>query len=358
MRRCLCLFGASAGTLALTTNLVASVGTKQLPPLPLWPCRVVARLPLQSVSELECATAQLDGRSGQELLVVPKPLHEETPSNTSLLVYSWRGRRFRQVAARTLPTHIGHFTVGDVDRDGHDEIFVLNGRNEIMTLRLAGGGLRAGHVQRLTTGIIDSITLSDVRRSGRPELVVALNPQSRFDQDEELHANRLAAFRWQQGRWVKTWTRPVELRAFRLELLAGEYHPHTGHELVFRHFPSGIDEMPYDLWRWGRGRLARFFTEDQGPRPPVGMQRWVGAARGLAGREVAIVSETSYLLDAQSGNVRSRGEILLWKRGKPRAAFRLPGEPLAVADFRRHGRAGVLVKSSRGGCVLLEPSRS
>ena len=328
------------------------------PPVrPAWPHRVVTRQVLPAAAY---QAAQLDGRGRQELLCFPDPSNSEGGRTQPLIIYRWRGGRFVEYARTRLPAYRNApvTTVGDLNGDGRDEICTLADRNELFIIHLQRDRLHVTRTRLPDPWLVNSLAISDVRRRGRPELLATVDPRYRWDEAAEPDGHVVVAYGRRKTGWTRTWRQPFAVRAFRIELLTGLYGAGLQKRLVLKHHPSGIDSVAYDGMAWDGRRLVRRFREEAGPYPPLGMRRWIAASPGLLPGRAVIASSTEYLYGGDVNKALRRGELLLWQRGRVRTAYHLPGEPLAMGEFRKPGRLGILVARPKGECLLIEPRRA
>ncbi|HTE20025.1 MAG TPA: VCBS repeat-containing protein [Armatimonadota bacterium] len=329
------------------------------PPIrPAWPHRVVTR---QILPAAAYQAAQLDGRGRQELLCFRDPYNSEGGRIQPLIIYRWRGGRFVEYARTRLPAYRNApvTTVGDLNGDGRDEICTLGDRNELFIIHLQRGRLRVTKTRLPDPWLVCSLAISGVRRRGRPELLATVDPRYRWDEAAEPDGHFVVAYGRRTTGWTRRWRQAFAVRASRLELLTGPYGPGLREGLVLRHHPSGIDSIAYDGVAWDGRRLVRRFLEEAGPYPPLGMRMWIAASPGLLLGRTVIASSTEYLYGRDANHKASRqGELLLWQGGRVRTAYHLPGEPLAVGEFRQPGRLGILVLRPKGVCLLIEPRRA
>lgn len=355
-----------AGTVAAV--LLASKGlagrSERPPVLPQWPCVTVGTLPVPdrdgtwTLTAPQVAAAQLDGAGGRELVTAAERLdarHRAAESAGSrVAAYSWRSGSLHELSALSVPLSPRPPVAGDLDRDGRDEVYAVRRDNAIVTLRLIGGRLQVSDATRLGTWMIGSIAVGDLRRTGRPELLLAVDPGQRFDSQGEPGCSLLLGYRRSGNRWAQTWREPIRQRAMTLDLRVGDYSSLPGDELVLEHGPSDESASLLELWRWTGRRLPRLGEVTTASDWPTGLQSWIGVADGLTNAPRTIVADVFYLQPAPYG--QARGELLQWDGRTLRQLYALPGRPLAIGDVRGSGRTALVVSLPRGKYVLLEPT--
>lgn len=355
-----------AGTVAALLLASRSLaGRSERPPLlPRWPCVTVGTLPVPdrdgpwTLTSPEVVAAQLDGAGGRELVTVAERLdarHGAVESAGSrVAAYSWRSGRLRQLSTLSVPLTPRPPVAGDLDGDGRDEIYAVRRDNAIVTLRLIGGRLQVSDATRLGTWMIGSIAIGDLRRRGRSELLLAVDPGQRFDSEGEPGVSLLLGYRRSGNRWVQTWRESIRQRAMTLDLRVGDYSSLPGDELVLEHGPSDMSASLFALWRWTGQQLARLGQVTTASDWPTGLQSWIGVAGGLTNAQRTIVADVSYDRPAPYG--QTRGELLRWDGRRLQQLYVLPGRPLAIGDVRGSGWTALIVSLPRRGYVLLEPT--
>jgi hypothetical protein len=344
-----------------SSALPSAIGaaTPGVPPLPQWPYRVAARVSLPPTESTGLLPAQLSGGGRDELVIVKGGL---------VTAYTCQEPTFRRVARLRFKSDVFNWTVGDLDRDGKDELYVVSKTNSILTIRLINGRLlvtNSAHLVGVST--ICGMTVSDVRRRGTSELVIAVDTSERFDanlEDVKVYVpNSFVFYRRVNNRWVRTWEQDCNLGNETIEDLDGGYSFLPSPDLMMSYADPGAP-IRYELWQWNGKRLRRrwHFTADE--QSPIGAQDWVGATAGLTSAARVIVSKTTYQLSKPNEvyTVQERGELLQWDgKTTPVPIFRLRGLPVAVGHFCGKARPAILVEEvselePSGKYLLLEPA--
>jgi hypothetical protein len=298
--------------------------------------------------------ARLDARPGQELVTLA-PFPNQAGTNVTML--GWSSGGFRRFAQTRLALGYAKPAAGDVDGDGRDEV-LLDRQNRLVTLRLVEGRLVTSRAAApFGDRMIAALSVCDVRRRGVFELLAALDSRQSFRSEAEPRPDTLIGLRLQQGRWIRAWRAPLQMQGYWLALHAGNFHPAFGNELVFEHDPSDVSAALYEAWRGNGSRLSRLASHVADSQKSTGLQSWVGASPQLIRLGTAaptIATQTTYLPPDGMGEGDMRGELLVWQGTRLRAAYRLPGEPKAVADLRGTGSAVVIVYQKGKGLVALE----
>ncbi len=347
-----------------SASLVASHAPELLrkPPraLPYWPHRVVGRLPDSVVGgDGFLVPAQLDGRGGKELIAFD--WFDGVPGEISVTAYTYLAGRFRSLGRarlRELREADTHFAAGDLDGDGRDELYLMDPHQALVTVRLTAGGFRVRRARPLVRQLVASMEIADVRRTGRQELLVIADRSQTSDTIEDPENPVLLCYRRARGRWVRTWRqaipKPVEKS---MGLLVGDFLSSPGLELVVEEVCGGIEESFQRIWWWNGNRFVSRAKFVNPVHAVEGEKHWSDVATGLVGRERAILSGATYYRErTDDGTVKryERGELLLWRRGRPRATYRLPGAPGFIADVFGTGRPVLEIHTQRGGILLVE----
>jgi len=334
---------------ALVVGDCRAAGPKSLP---LLDCRVIGTLRLpDSINDgyvPRYQSAELDGAPGRELVIL-----SGEDGDAALHVYTWKAGKPRLLVERPILAQMVTPAAGDLDRNGRDELYVLGADNRVVTLELFGSTLRAVRADLHLQHAVGSLVVSDVRSAGSPELVVAVDTTQVGEPNQDESPNRVDFYARRAGRWRRSWRQAVKSRQFALHLLAGDYHPRAGNELVLQHWPSEVSDATYEVMTWrahGLSRLTRTYTD---ARQRSGLQDWAGVTTSK--REgIRLYASTVF---APNDNYFNRGEVRTWSRGRLVATHTFPGRPVAVADFLGTGSATILVAKPEGVLTLLSPSR-
>jgi hypothetical protein len=194
----------------LAASGVATAPRKRVTPLPLWPCSVVGRGTLPRAGRY--LHARLEGQRAEHLVTV---------AGRRLTAYTWREGSFRQVAQVRLAAAPEQVTAGDVGGGGRDEVYAVSPSGAILTVRLVNGRLMVTSSPRLIRKWpVESVCVSDVRRAGRFELLIAANSHPESEEPGLPAVDVLLAYRRANGRWVRTWQAPFEAGQTGMMLMA------------------------------------------------------------------------------------------------------------------------------------------
>lgn len=336
--------------LSVGPSSAQKAGTRELP---LWPHQVVAELQLTGPDATETPqflAAQLDGAGGQELITVSTPPGATSPSGVRKLArlraYRLEGRRFRQIAEGEIPLNFTGPAAGDLDGDGRDELYGINPRGELLTIRRQGARFVVTGTSRPSPWTAADLVVSDVRQPGHPELVVAYDKDAR-EPDADPDCDWLIAFRPDGQHWKAAWRERVRQTHFNFRLFAGAYGPGKGPRLVCAHLPSDVSTSEYEVMDWSHGRLTRQARPRSDSEREMGLQMWKGVGAQLTAAPVSIVSSAVFL-SAGGSSAKSRNELLEWSGNTLRARYRFAGDPVAVGQFQRAGISGILVQRAAG----------